>query len=285
VAVELIARAENALGDPLLGLHAAEHVRPGDFDALELMARASRTVRDALDGVGRYIRLMHDGASVTRVVDPEVERWVLEVPDPAPRHAYEFSLASIVVAGRSVVGSPEGPKQVVLAAPPPEDTREHERIFGCPVVWNGPHNALVYDKARLDKPRTAVNPALALAIEQHAARLLASLSASTTFATRVREQIAASISSGSASTTDIAARMHMSERTLRRRLKECDSSFSDLLSDVRRDLAARYLGDPDLSIAEVAFLLGFADTSSFQRAFRRWYGEPPSAFRARSRAQ
>lgn len=140
-------------------------------------------------------------------------------------------------------------------------------------------HALVYEKPQLDRTRTSVNPGLSMALEQHATRLLAELPSPATFEVRVREQIVASLGSGSTSATQIAERLRLSERTLRRRLRESGVAFSDLLAEVRRDLAARYLGDPSLSITEVGLLLGFSDTSSFQRAFRRWYGVPPSEYR------
>lgn len=84
---------------------------------------------------------------------------------------------------------------------------------------------------------------------------------------------------GPASPEEVCRRLKISNRTLRRRLQEEGSTFTDLLTEVRRELAHRYLEDPDRSITEVAFLLGFADASAFQRPFRRWYGVPPSEYR------
>jgi AraC-like DNA-binding protein len=79
------------------------------------------------------------------------------------------------------------------------------------------------------------------------------------------------------------SRKATSARTLRRRLADADTSFQRVVDELRRELAASYLGDPGIKTAEVAFLLGFAEVSTFHRAFRRWTGTTPVAFRRRAR--
>mgnify|MGYP001946743321 CR=1 FL=1 len=73
--------------------------------------------------------------------------------------------------------------------------------------------------------------------------------------------------------------MYVSGRTLQRRLAEEGTSFRTLLLEVRRELAERYISDPHMPLAEISYMLGFADSSSFSRAFKRWTGEPPALFR------
>jgi len=121
---------------------------------------------------------------------------------------------------------------------------------------------------------------LSATLEQHAERLLAALPEARTYATRVREHLVLALQAGEPTLHTVVVALRTSERTLRRRLAEEGVTFSDLLSDVRRELALRYLEDPRLSVDEIAFLLGFANGSAFRRAFRRWTGVSPSEKRA-----
>ncbi|MDF5982204.1 helix-turn-helix transcriptional regulator [Pseudomonas aeruginosa] len=79
----------------------------------------------------------------------------------------------------------------------------------------------------------------------------------------------------------MAQALHLSQRTLQRRLQEEGTSYQQLLDDTRRDMAEQYLQQPGLTLLEVAYLLGFADPSNFFRAFRRWFGCTPNEYRAR----
>jgi AraC-like DNA-binding protein len=99
---------------------------------------------------------------------------------------------------------------------------------------------------------------------------------------RARDAIVARLGSGDMCMESVAARLAMSVPTLRRRLEDEGTTFTDLVDDVRRDLAERYLRDPGRSISEIATLLGFAHAPAFHKAFRRWKGVTPSAHRARS---
>jgi AraC-like DNA-binding protein len=193
----------------------------------------------------------------------------------------EFAVATLVVTGRLVTGRDDAPKEVLFAHEAPADTAPHVRVLACPIHWGAPRTALVFDSERLGRPFSHTSPVLSATLEQHAKRLLAELSPSRTYATRVREHLVAALQAGETSAASVAGRLRASERTLRRRLQEEGVMFSDLLADVRRELALRYLEEPGLSVDEIAFLLGFSTGSAFRRAFRRWTGKTPSEHRAR----
>ncbi|HVU02356.1 MAG TPA: AraC family transcriptional regulator [Polyangiaceae bacterium] len=275
----LMERAERASNDPAIGLHAAEHIHHGDFDVLEMVARASGTRRGALRAVSRYAALMKEGAILTHTVEGSEEAWTLTLPPPDPRIAVEFVLGVFVLVGRTLSGGNENPDRILLRSPAPPNPEEYERVFGCPVGFGADRNAFVMSTVRLDRTIARITPSLALAMEQLAEKLLAELPKASPLSTRVREQIVDALRSGPATLEDIAARLKLSGRTLRRHLQEEGQTFSELLSEVRRDLARRYLEDEDRSITEVAFLLGFTDTSAFQRSFRKWFDSSPSEYR------
>src|SRR5262249_11841518 len=119
--------------------------------------------------------------------------------------------------------------------------------------------------------------------DDHAAALLAATPRSSALADRVRAALAEELRGGEPSAGATAARLKMSVRSLHRGLADDGASFGALLEQLRRELAVRYLDEDRVSIAEIAFLPGFAELSSFYKAFKRWTGATPAAYRARPR--
>jgi AraC-like DNA-binding protein len=122
------------------------------------------------------------------------------------------------------------------------------------------------------------NPELALSAERMLRDYLARMESSDIVA-RARKLIAERLTSGEPLAGEVARELAASPRTLQRRLNERGTSFAKLLDQTRRELAVEYLRNPENTVEETAFLVGFAETASFNRAFRRWTGDSPSAFR------
>ena len=278
-AMRLLDEAVQASGDEALGIHAAEQLRPGDFDTIEYVARASRSIRDALEAVGRYLPLMDDAAASSLVRKGDDELWILTFSEPARPAAVEFALAALVLTRRTVAPRASGVRAVLFAHPPPRDRSEHERVFRSPIEWNAGMTALRLDPGYLDSSLTRANPTLAAALHRHAQQLFDELGRSRHYATRVREHVVAALQAGETTANAVARRMQTSTRTLRRRLLTEGTTYTDVLADVRRELALRYLADSRLSVAEIAFFLGFSTVSAFRRAFQRWTGTTPSEYR------
>jgi AraC-like DNA-binding protein len=98
---------------------------------------------------------------------------------------------------------------------------------------------------------------------------------------RCRAAVLEDLPSGEASAEDTAKQLHMSPRTLQRKLAEAQTTYVQLVDDTRKDLALRYIEDPRRSITDITFSLGFSQPSAFTRAFRRWTGLAPSEYRAK----
>jgi AraC-like DNA-binding protein len=111
--------------------------------------------------------------------------------------------------------------------------------------------------------------------------LLEKVPQTTAFSARVRQLIAKDLATTAPSAIGAARKLHMSRRTLHRSLQAEGTTFTDLVDGLRRELAVRYLNEPAVAIAEVAFLLGFSEASAFHRAFKRWQGTTPAAYRAK----
>ena len=121
-------------------------------------------------------------------------------------------------------------------------------------------------------------------MEQHAQLLMASRPMPDDLIGQVRQQIVRGLDSGKITREDVAKRLHMSVRTLQRRLDDNGIVFSDLVDEIRKEMAKSYLQAGELTLTEIGFLLGFAEQSSFTRAFKRWTGQTPLEFRRAARA-
>src|SRR5262249_43347614 len=153
------------------------------------------------------------------------------------------------------------------AHPAPAAPSEHERFFGAPVRFNQPHNQLVFPRAHLDLPMREADASLASHLDRHLDVVLSGLSRAPSFVDSVRRAVGEDLRGGLPRVEEIARKLHMSPRTLQRRLRDAEVSFQALLSEVRRDMGLRYLRESQMSVAEVAFLLGFSEVSTFHRAF------------------
>jgi AraC-like DNA-binding protein len=279
-------QAVRQTGDPAFGLHAAELLRPGAFDVLDYAVRTAPDLREALQRLVRYHRLVHDLAVFTVNEAPGQAACIehrFAVPGIQPcRHALEFKFASVLVIGAQVTGAPMQALQVSFphAAPPALD--EYRRIFGVEPVFMAPAATLTLGRDLLARP-LAADAGLSRIVLEHADRLLQARQQEADGAdglvARVSRCLAEHLCNGPPSLSALARQLHMSERSLQRRLEAEGTRFAALVDAVRKDLALRYLADPRLALGEVAYLLGFAEPSPFHRAFKRWTGTTPAAMR------
>lgn len=282
-------RAAELSGDPLFGLHAAQAIRPGAFDVLDYVVRTAPDLLTALHRLARYNRLVHDLAAFE--INPQGETVRIEHRFDGGgarpcRQAAEFTLASLVVVGSQMAGQPVHALAVEFTHPAPDNglhTHESYRtVFGVTPRFDAPASFIVLPVAVLERPVPAADPTLSRIVTTHAEHLLqAHAPVHKSIAEQVRCMLAEHLSNGPVSLTQAAQRLHMSERSLQRRLDDEGTRFADLADEVRRELALRYISDPRLSLGEVAFLLGFAEPSPFHRAFRRWTGMTPAMARRR----
>ena len=210
-------------------------------------------------------------------------RHVLPAGRTPSRHTAEFLIAAGVRTGRLVTGVDWCPREVRFVHHRPATTAEHERFFRAPVRFATGENALILADSTLCLPCVAADPALASLLDRYAHEHMPTDASRETISDRVRSLLVASLRDGEPSASAVAARMKMSVRTLNRSLAADGTTYRRLLDQLRRDIASRSLADPHSSIAEVAFLLGFAESSAFYRAFRRWTGQTPAEYRARVR--
>jgi AraC-like DNA-binding protein len=153
----------------------------------------------------------------------------------------------------------------------------YQKALHCPVEFDAERVALVFDATLAARPVVTGNPELAAEADRIAARYLEGLTPDTV-ATRVRALLLKAMPSGDLDQDGIARALHQSPSTLQRRLRREGTSYQNLLDSTRREMALEYLREGQHSLADVAFLLGFADQSNFTRAFRRWTGKTPRQY-------
>lgn len=273
--------APRLTGDDAFGLHLGELLQAADFGGLGFAVRSSATLGEGYARVARYLRLIHPAARL-EVVEADGHALVRHVPPPAstpPRHASEFMLGVLTQVGRREAGEGFRPREVRFRHAEPERLDEHVRTFMCPLRFLQPHNELVLGREALATPLVRAEPALCEVLDRHLQELLARLPTSASFLDRVRGGLVAELRDGEPTLERLAKRLRTSERSLQRRLQQEGSSLQALLAEVRTSLAIRYLTERRESIAEVAFLLGFSEVSTFHRAFKRWTGVTPAAYR------
>jgi AraC-like DNA-binding protein len=268
-------------GDEALGLHVAARLARGSLGALEYAVRHSSTVRQGLGQVVRYGRLAHDHAAFELVETPGEARLELQLPGaPAllPQSA-QFFLGAVLGLLRDCTAGALRAREVWLAHEDPGNGDEYQRCLEATVRFAQPTRAIVLAPADLALPFREPDPALGEIVERDLERALEALPPVLTLAAAVRRLLAASLSTGEVESATVARGLGLSVRTLNRRLAAEGQSLKALRDEVRKELAVAWLRDTSREIADVAFLLGFSESSAFHRWFRRVQGATPGEFR------
>jgi AraC-like DNA-binding protein len=278
---EMLVGAVAMTGDPDIGLKAAREIAPGDYGALEYCARFASTWGEACQSVGRYMRLINDALRFTLRTEGDRAFIQLESSVAMPRTPSDFQVAAFHTSGsffRPQTAIPYYEAHFTHARP--ADVSEYDRTFGgASLRFDAPWNGFVMPRSILDAPVESADPKLHAVIQQHAELLLAELPRAKSVTESVRELVAKELAGGTPSVSSIAHKLTMSPRTLARRLEQENTTFKLLIADLRRRLALRYVGNSDLPLAEIAFLLGFSQSAAFHRAFKRWTRQTPREYR------
>lgn len=283
-AVRLFALALARTGDHTLGLKLGGNVQARSYPVLGYVIMGSANLGEAIDRLLRFEKIVGELGQASlgdETTDTLLLRWDCPVPMPYARYLRDAAVAGWVGFARALLDGGRAP----LAArfehpePPAAERAAYEAFFACPVQFGAAHTGIVFPRAWLQLPLRSADPALGGIMEEHAARLLADFSSGINLANEVRSAIYRHLPGGEPDIETVAADLDMTVRALQTRLRKADVTFSDLVDDIRRSLAAVLVADARLTLVNVALLLGFAEQSSFTRAFRRWYGVAPGEYR------
>jgi AraC-like DNA-binding protein len=272
--------------NPAIGLQLGTETRTERFHPIGLASLSSENFGAAIDQMARYKQLTCPEEILQEKDDEEWSiqfRWLLadEVEPPVLDDCCFAWLLSIARLG---TGTRLSPLRVEFVQP-----RAHaktiERHFGCPLVCGSPRNAIVFRTSDAQRPFVTRNAELLGMLAPQLDEELKQESGDENFIERVRVAIQQKLTGHRPTIEDIAYALHISSRTLQRRLQDAGASFQRVLEQARHQLARHYLNNSVLELNEAAYLLGYNDANSFVRAFRTWEGVPPARWREEQRAK
>lgn len=270
--------------DPNFGLHlgeAADQQTSGGILFSVMMNCV--TVGNALEKQIRYhalstdliqLRLQEQGKYVQYIceeVDSEIE---------LDRHYIETVFCGLVFPLRRLTQNKVRPVEIHFKYPMPTDISEHQRIFDCSLRFDCLQNELILHSTDLAQPIFLANPQLLDQLESFAQEMLIRLYPPDTWSDRVGHSINKILLRGEKPALDsVACELALSPRQLQNKLKQEGTSYQVLLDQIRKETALKYLNESDITVCDIAFLLGFSEQSAFNHAFKRWTGANPGDYR------
>lgn len=268
-------------GDDAFGITFAKNMNPMILHGLGFSWMASDSLLDAFIRLVKYYRLITTAGGIELKEQGEVYRVRYLIPTqgtPAPA-SLDAALAIFLQFCRFTKGANMSPTKVALQREKPKNHQAFESYFQCDIDYESEFNSLYFSKTLLEETLPTANPELARANDQVVIEYLRKFDQGD-IVSKVRAIIIECLPSGSPSQDKIAAAVHMSARTLQRKLVDKQTSYKHLLDEIRQELAKQYLREKGRTIGEVTYLLGFSEPSNFTRSFKRWTGITPAEYQA-----
>lgn len=281
-------RAVAYLNDPTFPIKLAHSIKPRHLGLLGFLVMSCDTLLQAAHTLQRY-ELLLDGVNEAQwdvVGDQCYMSWNALIPDP-PAEVVLLSLSLWVQQARWLTERPDLTCELHLAHAAPKDPAVHaefERLLACTVRFGQVRNQLVFPLHYASLPIAQRDPQVHAVLRTQAeSDLAALLGQHHSFIARIEAELVRRMETckGDITLQDVARALELAPRTLQHRLDEQGLTYRQLLDKVRCRLAERHLRDPRLSLAEIAMMLGYADQSGFQHAFKRWKGASPGEYRRR----
>jgi AraC-like DNA-binding protein len=280
--IRLLDEAAIALKDDCLGFTLARDHDPREIGLLYYVMASSQTLGDGLRRVARYSRITNESLVVGY---REGNRLVINlsysgVPRHSDRHQIEFCMFGVLRICRLLTGQNIVPQHFSIAHHRSGSTSEMARFVGMKVEFGADTDELALKLDARDLPLIHSDPYLNDLLLNYCEAALADRRGDKShLRTRVENAISSVLPHGRVLVEDVARSLGMSERTLARKLSDERLNFTEILQQLRRDLALRYLDDPKLHVSKIAWLLGFSQVSAFTHAYKRWTGKTPSEMR------
>jgi AraC-like DNA-binding protein len=271
------------LTDDLLGFHLAQQPDLREIGILYYILASSEFLGLALQRAARYTSIVNEGISVKVVDGPDmcITFAYVGVSRHLDRHQIEFWMTALVRMCRQLTGLRLLPTRVRLTHHRDGTCSELVEFFGTDVEFGATVDAVEFAASVKHMPVVSADPYLNQLVTACCEEALSHQSTRHgSFRSKVENAIVPLLPHGKARVGEIARRLGVSQRTFGRRLSLEGRTFSDVLEELRSDLAGRYLADNDLSISQVAWLLGYKEVSAFTHAFKRWTGKTPRHVRS-----
>jgi len=277
----VFAKATALIPDPAFALRAAACWHPSNLGSLGYAWLSSETLRTGLKRLERFGRIL--GKVAYRCVDePEDLHFIYDHRrgDVPYAHAIaDFGMSIIVDMCRKNFGAELNPQAVHLRRPVPMNPEPWRDFYRCPIHFGADEDSFVLPRRIAETPLASANHEIAATFDAILTKQLATLIYPDVLS-RCKVHLLQQLTSGEPSEQELASALGMSRRTLQRRLGDLGLTYKGVVDGTRYELALRYLDDPERSVTDITFLLGFSEQSAFTRAFKRWSGKAPTAYRA-----
>ncbi|MCC1496102.1 AraC family transcriptional regulator [Alcanivorax sp. 1008] len=270
----------------LLPLKIGSAMRSDEYGAFGLAWKSAPTLWDSYTRAGRYGHVL--GSAETYSLEETAKGFFFNLEKAGGNSSgmllsNEASMAAVNAISKEVSSSSFMPLAIFFKHAPRGDVGVYESHFGCPVYFESGRDALLVSKEAIETPNKLGDESIARFFDQYLEQQLNSRAAHSVLQQQVRRAVANVLSEGVPKLSRIASELNLGPRTLQRRLSEEGHSFQNVVDMAQKDLAQRLLRETDYSLAEVAFLTGFAEQSTFTRAFKRWAGQTPRSYRLSTR--
>lgn len=273
-------------GSDTVGLQMAEARLLSDFGPISLLLTHQPSIRMALQVIAQYRHLLNESLGMhiedvgkTTLIREEI----ISNYQGSTQQSTDMAIGVLMLIFRAMLGEHWRPQAIHFTHAANSDLQVHRRLFGCPLHFDSDFNGVVCLKADMDRPNARADAAMA----SYAQSFIEAMpkQGQRTVVQDVRRSVYLLLPMGRASVEQIASGLGVNVRTLQRRLDESGVSFSQVLNEVRSELAQRYITHTPHSMGRVAEQLGYSNLSSFTRWFTSQFGCSPSQMRERSPAQ
>ncbi len=276
---------EVSLRDPRglsLPLRIGASMRTDEYGAFGLAWKSAPNLRDSYVRSERYGRVL--GSAEAYTLEQTKDGWFFNLEKAGDGRlgmqlSNEASLSAVDVISKEVSTAPFMPLAVFFKHQARGNLSEYRAHFGCPVHFESERDALLVSESAIVAPNRLGDETIANFFDRHLEQELASIDNVQSLEHAVRRAVTTILSEGVPTLSRIASELGIGSRTLQRRLSDSGQSSQSLVDIARKDLAIKLLRETHYSLAEIAFLTGFAEQSSFTRAFKRWAGQTPRSYR------
>jgi AraC-like DNA-binding protein len=271
--------------DPAFPVRVGSRFEIEVLEAFGFLAMSCKTLREAYERTARFRSLYNTGSRWQLTVTGNQMRmtwhpWELTGrSELAQRSVNEYEVAEMLASIRKLTDKHLVPTRIAFQHRAPRDTSVHRELLGRAPDFDADFDGFEAEATWLDEPIRSHNARLREYFDKQCTQAQQAFANDPPFASQVRQRLVATMDGRRPDMQAIARTLGTSPRSLHRRLADEGTGFNDLLDEVRKDFAKRYLARPRLSIGEVGFLIGFTDSSAFFKAFRRWTGITPSEYR------
>jgi AraC-like DNA-binding protein len=283
---QVVEKTMELTGDPYFGLHLGEYLSLSAAGLIVQIVQSSRTVLEALNYMVAFANL---GCQALPFQLKKINaEWELSLnPNPvweeqspmAVRQTIDGTIMFTLREFHTLTRQKHTPLRIHFSYPRPKKNQEYERLFKCPIRFGQPQTAFYFDQKHVDNPVVTSDYNLLQMLVQYAEKKLNTIQDEKGFSTVVKQSIINLVKPQFPTIEQVAANLNISVRTLQRRLKAEALTFKIIMDELRKQFALDYLKNKNLSVKEVAYLLDYADSSSFIRTFRRWTGLSPEKYR------